>query len=362
LSKKHRIDDSAKYKKFIKDRDTALEHIYKNYQVDISNELNTFLMWMTDLIRSRLSRVIHNNNSVFFIPHVLKDLDKEYDKKKPLVVSSITMTFAKMSQITKALSFAAQAEALARSTGNIKNIKLQTHKDNHLTNSFGQPIPGRIELALDRIKRRIWDKIQLSMVDGSDLTTTMDRVISAMPKQKRFKIQPRIKHLKEADVKVTRLGETDLLTGTITDEMWDAILDAYRRDEQIDRRGPEYLVSGKAGDEDAVYEWEVEQQAADEFYSSVMVGDKDAADQSGVDLIWIAVLDDRTGDSDAWRDGKLLSEIETTIDENGSDPFDNDFLMPPIHERCRCRVAPVTDEMPEARVIDNEDFDAWLNG
>jgi hypothetical protein len=315
LSKKHRIDDSAKYKKFIKDRDTALEHIYKNYQVDISNELNTFLMWMTDLIRSRLSRVIHNSNSVFFIPHILKDLDKEYDKRKPLVVNQITMTFAKMSQVTKALSFAAQAEALARSTGNIKNIKLQTHKDNYLINSFGHPIPGRIELALDRIKRRIWDKIQLSMVDGSDLTTAMDRVISAMPKQKRFKIQPRIKHLKEADVKVTSLGETDLLTGTITDEMWDAILDAYRRDEQIDRRGPEYLVSGKAGDEDAVYEWEVEQQAADEFYSSVMVGDKDAADQSGVDLIWIAVLDDRTGDSDAWRDGRLLSEIETTIDE-----------------------------------------------
>lgn len=362
MSKQHRIDDSTKYKKFIKDRDTALEHIYKNYQVDISNELNTFLMWMVDLIRSRLSRVIHNSNSVFFIPHTLKDLDKEYDKRKPHLVGSITMTFAKMSQVTKALAFAAQAEGLARATGKIKNIKLENHKDNPLVNNFGDSIPGRIELAIDRIKRRVWDKIQLSMVDGSDLTTTMDRVLSVMPKQKRFKIQPRIKRLKEADYSDIGIKNVDVLRGTISDELWAQILDEYKRDEHIDRRGPEYLISGEQGSDDAVYEWEIEQQAADAFYSSVMQGDKQAADKSDVDLIWIAVLDNRTGNSDAWRDGKLLSEIETTIDEDGSDPFDNDLLMPPIHQNCRCRAAPVTDELPEPRVVDNEDFDAWLNG
>lgn len=362
MPKQHSIDDNKKYKKFIKDRDTALEHIYRNYQVDISNELNTFLLWLTDVIRSRLSRVIHNNNSVFFIPQTLKDLDKEYDKRKPLLVSKVTMTFAKMSHVTKALAFAAQAEGLARATGKVKHIKLENHKDNPLVNNFGDSVPGRIELALDRMKRRIWDKIQLSMVDGSDLDTTMERILSAMPKQKVFKIQPRIKKLKEASYTDLDIKDVDVLRGTIPDDLWDQILEEYKRDENIDRRGPEYLISGEQGSEDAVYEWEIEQQAADAFYSSVMQGDKQAADKSDVDLIWIAVIDNRTGESDAWRDGRLLSEIQATIDEDGADPFDNDLLMPPIHQNCRCRVAPVTDELPEPRVIDNEDFDAWLNG
>lgn len=317
---------------------------------------------MTDLIRSRLSRVIHNSNSVFFIPHTLKDLDKEYDKRKPHVVGAVTLTFAKMSQVTKAMSFAAQAEALARSTGNITRVKLQTHKDNPLVNNFGDSVPGRIELALDRIKRRVWDKIQLSMVDGSTLDDTMTRVLSALPKQKRFKIQPRIKDLKEADYTNAGIKGVDLLTGTITDETWDQIISSYRRDEKIDRRGPEYLVSGTEGEADAVYEWEIEQQAADQFYSSVMQGDKDAADQSGVDLVWIAVIGKTTCESCVWRDTRLLSEIKEIIDRDGEDPFGHSLLMPGIHEFCRCRVAPVTSDIPTPRILDNEDFDAWLNG
>jgi len=78
------------------------------------------------------------------------------------------------------------------------------------------------------------------------------------------------------------------------------------------------------------------------------------------DLNWIAVIDDRTDDCCLWRDGLTTMEIEDELNGNHADD-DCDATTPPAHFNCRCRLAPVTDDLPDVPASNQIDFEEWLD-
>ena len=151
--------------------------------------------------------------------------------------------------------------------------------------------------------------------------------------------------------------------GTVDDETWQDIVADYQKKYIPKFRGPDadtgILKPGE--DEETYYGWEAEQNLTTDFVDKVRDGQIDAARENGInDFVFIAVIDDKTDDCCLSKDGKLISELQ----DNGGSNADGDCegVIPPLHFNCRCTIAPVSDDLPEAEPRTTfEDFDTWLN-
>jgi hypothetical protein len=358
------LAEVPEYRRFVKERDVALEKLLSNARIRNTNIMNRFL---TDVIRIMVSHYAAKAKDSSEIISSVRDLSHELEPYISDATVQITRNALNLRRMTYLLTVASEAEALARATGRdvrvkvgdreiLKELKSKTQRDEVLL--------SRVRLALDRLVRKMIDRYQLSLVDGSSMEEFLDRVFLVVPKRKRMGVKRVLKPLREATAPTEKKEDISLIIGEIDPQDWNELVDEWKKDEIVTNRSAESYFDREVGEHEAeeVYEWEVEREITDDFVRAVREGQIEVAKENGVDdFVWVAVIDERTGDSDKWRDGKKLSEIQDYIDKHGADPFGNDLLSPPIHVNCRCVISPLFPGLPEPRKLPEGEFEKWLS-
>jgi SPP1 gp7 family putative phage head morphogenesis protein len=363
--------NSSKYRSFINERDKALEKIFNNYLNIFSSNLNFLLDQVID--------VAAGLNAKQQKSHYLVTAKPMYEQKLDMIfrmAAAQSFELAKRLRVsTYTLAHAGEAEALSRSTGNSKKVRVNqetlTKAMNKQTMSGGS-LKDRIDLIFNRLKRDVIDAIELSLVREDNVEDTIARIKRAFPKPYQVKRPPRelkpVK-VKEADYKIGR-GKS-LSDGIIDNDAWQQVVDDYF-DEILDDRMPfgrsdydaykvdnEYAVAGES-EVETRYGWELEQEMTNDFVQNVRDGQIDAANENGIeDFQWIAIIDNKTDECCAWRDGLTTKEIEEELQSNHKDD-ECDTVVPPAHPNCRCTLAPMVKDMPDAPLPDFGGFDEWL--
>jgi hypothetical protein len=77
-------------------------------------------------------------------------------------------------------------------------------------------------------------------------------------------------------------------------------------------------------------------------------------------MMWIAIIDDKTDDCCLKRDGLTSTQIEEKL-RGEWEKDECQAKVTPAHFNCRCRMAPVSDDLPDQAPADFGGFDEWLN-
>jgi len=153
----------------------------------------------------------------------------------------------------------------------------------------------------------------------------------------------------------------NLAQGFMDEELWNQLLEEYLTDYVPQYREPKMIFDVEVGgDTEEWYGWEIEQYVTHDFVDRVRKGQDEAAKQNGItDFMWIAVIDDKTDECCAWRDGLTSAQIEAKLPQHKDD--DCDAIVPPAHFNCRCTVAPMLDTMTDEPTVNVTEFEEWLN-
>lgn len=278
--------------------------------------------------------------------------------------------FKRMRTSVYLLSGVGQAEAMSRALDLPQGFKashgsLAAHLDKETPS--GGSVQARIDLAFHRLLRDIIDAYQLSQTLESSPQEILDRIDRAFPRSRRIARRAPMAKLSEAGRSrgPWKGPELNISEEGIEPQAWKDAVDDYLDTYIPYGRGPAdalfYPVEfSKTGDTDLLEapSWELEREVTEDFVNSVRAGEIEAAKQNGItDMIWIAVIDGSTDECCADRDGLTTAEIEAQLDSLGGDC---DAIVPPAHYNCRCRVAPMTDDMPKVESPDFSSFDSWL--
>jgi SPP1 gp7 family putative phage head morphogenesis protein len=369
---------SPRYKSFIEDRDKALERLHTKAQLE-----------MSDVLRGTFQKVMHSVSHFYrsytdqgFQTYHSQGLIKQVDHgiSSEFLSSSLKLfeIVVRLRRHAFMLSFAGEAEAMARATDG-KMTAYLSRQD--FDSKVEEPSPGgghmleKIQLYMDRVKRRILDAVQMSAVLDEWPQEALLRVQRSLPKTKRLIQPPRI--LKKPVLEAVRNREADdgglgVTLGItkkkseflIDPQEWDEMRDEYLKDFVPSWRGPESVI-GVFKDEDDLkkewYAWELEQEITQDFVQQVRDGQVQAAKDNGVkDFIWIAIIDDKTDECCSWRDGLTSEQIEAELKTKRKDD-ECQAIVPPAHFNCRCTLAPILEGMPETPPSNIGEFEEWLN-
>jgi len=363
------LTDSKHYERFVKQRDEGLERVLNKYLASIDQIVESLRIRCHEVAAhistQGQSRELAKRNRQTFEHRIAPWFDVASHRAAHLIGNLRRTAFA--------ISYVGEAEAIGRATGartayRLDAKKLELHSQKEMT--FGGSILARIELGFHRLQRDVLDAFQASQVQESPIEETLERIDRAFPPRKKVKrITKLIAPMREAR-RIPQDDDEDQIQegfsfGELDENEWNKIVDDYTSDELPFGRAPEdkILLGTKTpeGEDEFVYSWQVEQEATDDFVSSVRSGEILAANENGItDFLWIAIVDSKTDDCCLWRDGKTTTEIEDALNDEHSDD-ECDTTVPPAHYNCRCRVAPMTDDMPDEPPPDQGDFDSWLN-
>lgn len=367
------LNQSPRYRKFVTERDQALEAILDKY-LRAQDRLLSFLRTQTLTIASHMS---HRGITLDQKRQARATFEARISQYFALCQAESIRLMLALRKTTFTLACAGETEAIARALG--KPCKFSIHKDKigkiHAKDTpSGGDVAARVELAYSRLKRDVLDAFQLSQTLESPLDEMLDRLKRAFPSSKSLKRPPNaLRSIQESDVtdlNQYKLGKVGLSSGTVDSDTWEEMLDDYTSDElpaSIYARSPADKILFFSVDEDGQvdmtqrYEWELENEMTEDFVSSVRAGEIDAANQNGIsDFMWLAVIDKRTDDCCAVRDGLSSSEIEDKLESGDIDSSECDAITPPAHFNCRCRPVPVSDDLPDEAPPDFGSFDDWL--
>lgn len=376
------LDQSKTYKRFIEERDLALERISQRYSASQSIVMDHLIELTMDIVTAMHGRI----PNIAYKPH------REYEKIETIFLMASTASidlFKRMRRSTYLLAYTGEAEAIGKALGRQTRADLN-HQDIHDTKNadtfYGGSLESRITLYYNRLMRKIFNAIELGIVSEDNLSDFEDRVRSAFPKPYTFKRPKReLRSLREADIpdwlkkaqeefksehvtepnvyELSKDPKVDMMTGIIPDDEWDAMVKDYKSEYL-----PESTFARSAQDYTDVdgvrkYDWELEQELTNDFVDQVRSGQDDAANKNGIeDMLWISVSHKTLCKSCEWRDGLTSTEIEDKLKTEHSDD-DIDAIVPPAHMNCFCRIAPVTKELLDATPDDSKtkEFDEWLN-
>lgn len=352
---------SSRYRRFIADRDAALEKMLNRARAEMHDALRGCFQNVKEKIAYRLSTSARDSvayDSSLFLRGVDEEIAREFSRTQQIVGK----TFMRLKTFSYGLALAGESEAIAQAKDKRGKVLL-THEaalEQALSNFFGENIGDRIQLAFDKLRRRLLDAVQLSRVQGLSVSEALDRIDRALPSGGWVKRSKRVlKPVKEAALGPisTEVGPVDFAQGIIDDELWDQITRYYLEDHV-----PTYRFRGGGSDADYFYkDWELERDLTHEFVTSVRAGQSEAAKQNGVvDFQWIAIIDDHTDECCAWRDGLTTREIERQLRGEHKDDVCT-TSVPPAHPNCRCTIAPMLDTMPEVPESNAKEFEEWLN-
>lgn len=360
---KRSLYDSTKYRVFTQARDRALEQLHSNAQADVSRILHEGLERTLEIVSHRYSQIPSGAMFTDFAAQTLRVIDQQLDMAFRNVAAAVFIRIARLRKHTFLLSQAAEFEAISRAQGK-DGERLSIPKDQLNDHAFAktpenEDLFARIRLALNRIRRDVIDSLELSRVQEESLNDALTRVKATFPSAKLYK-QPRkiLKRVQEASDSKSKPEVTGI---AVDDEEWDDMVSAYKSTSLPKTRFyNEPIVVGGVPEGMLNYSWEIENQMTHDFVSQVRAGQVVAANKAGIkEFVWIAVIDDRTDECCAWRDGLTTSEIRAQLEGTRSDD-ECQVEVPPAHFNCRCRLAPV-GEIPERVESNLGEFEEWLN-
>lgn len=370
LSLKKRVEpltNSKRYEDFIKSRDRVLEAILGKYQ----RALDRAVDHLKELVSMRVTHAHVTSSELHQLKRSLSVLEHQLDQDFDRVERDVSVLLYRMRGTIYGLSHVGQSEGMVRALGSDHSYDLSRSKIQKITSQdmrSGGPIEHRAWLGFDRLKRKVVDAYQRGILFDETTTEVLDRVLAVFPKAKKTKRSPKpLKHptLKEVEDSgdtafsiSKKLGDS---YGVIDPDLWDQMLDDYKSAEIPFYANRQPMDEETYYEEHGQYEWEVEKETTQEFVDQVRNGEIDAANENGViDMVWIAVVDAHTDECCLDRDGLTITEIEDGLDSGAIDADVCDATVPPAHFNCRCRIAPLTDDMPEKAPPENGDFEEWL--
>lgn len=357
---------SHKYSSFMQGRDHVLESLLQKYLRHMGGVLS---------VLEKKAREIALQINVQTMTHYdfKRNRDRFANQLHPwfeMAGAEITTLIIRLRRSSYVLSYAGQAEGIARVTG-----KAHLYKINHLDQISHSDTPSggklhlRVELILRRIFNDVVDAYQLSQVMASDdlgesQKDMLARISRAFPtKKKDSKPRKLLARLKESDR--PGLNDSFLSFGVIEPDEWNQILEDYFSEEFPQGSANRTIFSNvfysDAPEDEGRYEWEIEKEVSQDFVQQVRDGENDAATAQGItDFQWVSIIDNKTDACCEWRDGLSSKEIEEALDNEHSDD-ECDATTPPAHFFCRCRLVPMTAELNESPTSGLMDFETWLN-
>ena len=363
---KHKWNDIPRYRNWVKQRDRALEELHTRAQLE-----------STDIIREMLTQVLLAAKSQFAgmkAGHTMAVDWFEQSLRQHFSIASekLYKVMADLRARSYTLARASESEIIAQLqkrpiTATVSPQKLQDER--HRTSMVGGHIAHRINLYVDRLRRKITSAAQAFAMNAPDENEFARQIMVAFPKARVVKIPRRIlkpKLMEAQDIGDKAGVKADVAIDNIDDAAWKDMLDSYMNEYELKTRAPEFVVGLPSKDGDTWYAWEFERDMTNEFVQSVRSGQIDAANENGItDFVWIAVVDSHTDECCLWRDGLLVSEIEAQSDDHSTEDdecdVEGDGLTPPIHFNCRCTLAPATDNIPDKPDDGAKDFADWLD-
>lgn len=381
----HSFADSPAYKKWVGERDKALEVLHINAQLKATDQMRRALSEVLILAKAYYEELKTQAHTVDRFEQQVKDSMRRAGHALALIYMNLRTS-------AYTLARASETEIVARMKCGQRVDNLITRHDiiQHLNedSAAGGPMEKRIALYMDRLARKIVNQAQASALIAKDQHKFLFSVLQAFPQRKVYKRPPRIlkpklmeagklpKDLQGAVANARASLEQGATTSSASDfidqDVWDQMLKDYMDENIPEWRAPEHIIDIPVTDptitatgEDVWYAWEFERDLTQEFVQSVRDGQIAGANQAGiVDFVWIAIIDSKTDACCLWRDGLLISEIESKLDQHQAEDeecnIDSDGLNPPLHFNCRCTLAPATENIPDKPDDGAAQFDDWL--
>lgn len=359
------LTHSPLYRDFIEQRDKALEQILQRYLDGI------------DRVMDSLRRAIDQQVMIHYPtsnPEFSRDKVGQFtagiDKRSAHTALQIEVLIDRLRMTSYIMTRVGEAEAIGRALqkptrAHIPLQDLQQVKTSKMAS--GGTVHARVSLALSRVVRSVTDAFQMSLSMGDGMNDARLRVIKAFPKQQKIKVPRRTlnkpRRIHESD---NRIPRAPIATGYVGEKDWKDTVEDYLSDNDVTDRGGNdrilFFDVDKTGDVEfhQRYMWDIEQEVTHDFVQQVRDGQVDAANDNGIDdFQWVAVIDGKTDDCCADRDGLSSAEIEAGL-ESGDIDSECDAIVPPAHFNCRCRVVPMAQDIPERQDVDFSSFDDWL--
>lgn len=347
--------DSPKYKKFVQDRDKALEQIHLNAQTDISRILFDLL----EQLKKEIAYI-----ALCVTPYNGIEIAKMFDKVSQFLFHSyipkFTARIQSMRKATYTLTYLAEQEAIGQATQKKKHSSPAEFKKKiagavSAQTLTGQDLDKRVWASLMGLHSKIMKRFRNGIAQGMKPGEILGEVELAFPKITTYKRPPReLKPFREADQTPKDKAEFNFDFADQSD--WDDAVSAYKQTELPRNRfdkgdDPNY----------SQYDWELEQDLTDDFVNQVRSGQTDAANDLGIEeFVWVAILDNKTDECCEQRNGLITSEIEKMLASGDLDPDECDATSPPAHPNCRCNLAPVSST-DEVEGPDWKSFNEWLD-
>ena len=365
------LNKKRAYRSFVNARDKALDRLHASTQGRVTQALAEALQRIYDGISARHFYTLTTEQMTISGDDMTKSVSQLIDFSFASAQAQMAHEIHSLRDTAMALTITSEKEALRRA-GAGKDLPMHSRarvrSDSGKSSSDKMPTGGtveaRISLALNRLKNKILDAVQLSRVLGESTEEALKRVKATFPKLKRITTPKKLTRLvKEADR--PRNPDRPFDFDFISEEDWDGIIRDYLKPYQPRIRDPRmyFEVTGDEGlahmgvGEGLWAGWDIEQQITADFVDTVRKGQVVAAKEQGInDFVWITVFGPTTCESCKWRNGLTSAEIEAKL-EDRDDDFD--ATVPPAHASCRCQLAPMVEELGE-EPEELGDFDTWL--
>ena len=348
---------SPYYRNWVEQTDRALEAVHRRCQQEIADISRRSFLNIVNAVSASMRRVGGDNRFTSAGRAHMQSAQKYVDSEFEHLAIQICGPIARMQRRVLILKFSSELEVYAR-------LKGTTFSGNPPDAPDLAPIFSRVHAALFRLGGKLKDEIERGYVLAKTPEEIIDSVKAKFPKPRRYKVPPReLKPFREVETVWENkhpLAQASL--SFVTDAEWEDVVDAYKDVFVPQFRGPEYVFDREIGEPELEewFGWEIEQEVADDFVDQVRNGMIPAAEAAGItDLMWIAIIDDKTRPEHRAKHGLTSREIQAKLDNEWAD-FDDQSIVPPGGFNCRCRAAPYDSEMPDAPEFHYEDIDSWL--
>jgi hypothetical protein len=352
---------SPRYKKFIDERDKALESMLWKTQIIISDLLRATFTHMISTCELYYRRATDNEGVDLLAARYLRE---DLEQISLRATDEIVQHIQRLRKYVYTLAVAGEAEALARGVDKIF-VTTISQRDLLLASNIpmrNASLDDRVANTFENLMDKILKRFRSNLLMGNSVQDAMRNLVAQLPEQKRATRPRRSLKTIEAD-RPGQKGKFDASTTYISDEDWEEMVDFYKAEYVPQWRGPDTVISqaGPKPTAEDYYGWELEQEITDDFVNLVRQGQVEAAKANGIqDFIWIAIVDDKTDECCLWRDGLTTSKIESLLKGERRDD-ECQVTVPPAHFNCRCSLAPVTEALPEKTESAVGEFEDWLN-
>lgn len=353
--------EARAYVSFINQRDKVLEKILLNSQRRQSDILRACLTAMIECIRSQIQFVDDKGIVSGNAQDMRKRVEPTFDHLISITTDRLVLEIKDLRRKSYVLARVGEAEAIGRAQGSNAKYYVTTQDISPVVNRdafAGGKLNDRVTMYLARIKTKLLDRMSIGILTGSTREEILRSCVSALPKTHKLKYSKVIgRPIREANQKEIRQS---MSVGFVSDDEWAALVKDYKSEYVPIERGPKWVVGESSYDINETYAWELEKDVNEELVLAVRSGEVAAATENGVvDMMWIAVIDDKTDECCVWRDGLTSTEIEEELAGDHEDD-ESDAIVPPAHFNCRCRMAPALEAISDEPESNSEEFLQWL--